>query len=296
MKAGGLAADWLLETQLATISHSGRGWLAFPIEVEVHPNMFLKTLLEAGVSLDHPFTHQGTRRTLRDVLESARFLFRPGQVIGDPNMLPWSIIAFSRTTSPAQGTWSNAWGERVDFDAVVEAALRLHEQASLPLLEAMRGNGPLTVNAPVRHFTCGGTHMLYALVASVQAGYVGKDRAERVQQQVNVMVWRLHADLAMIDQFYRQRAGRNGVYWYDLDAKVKILGHGQECLASATRHGVAKLSAAQRNAWRAALATLNRLLEDMEGRDLAEARDVDRELFRQLVGDACHARHGLTLV
>ncbi len=30
-------------------------------------------------------------------------------------------------------------------------------------------------------------------------------------------------------------------------------------------------------------------------RNLAEARDIDRDLFQQLLGDTCHARHGLTL-
>jgi hypothetical protein len=296
MRAGGLAADWLLETQLTELSANGNRLPGFPLEVEVHPNMFLKTLMEAGVPLDYAFTQQGRRRTLRDVLEGARLLFRPSQVIGEPNMLPWSIIAFSLTTPPARGTWTNAWGEHVDFDAVVEDALRLYERASLPLMQAMRENRPETAQAPVHHFTCGGTHMLYALVAAVHAGYVGRDRAQRVRQQVDLMIWRLSADPGLIDRFYRQRAEQSGAFWYELDAKVKILGHGQECLASATRHGVVKLSPAQQKAWRAAVATLTRMLDDMETRNLAEARDIDRELFRQLVGDTCHSRHGLTMV
>jgi hypothetical protein len=37
------------------------------------------------------------------------------------------------------------------------------------------------------------------------------------------------------------------------------------------------------------------MLGDLEGRNLEEAKAVDRELYRQLVGDTCHARHGLTL-
>src|SRR5437867_12587174 len=110
MKSGGRAVDWLLETQLAVLPANGSSALGFPIQVEVHPNMFLKTLLEAGVPLDHGFTHQGNRRTLRDVLEGARGLFRPSQVIGDANALPWILIAFARTAPPRRGRWTNTWG------------------------------------------------------------------------------------------------------------------------------------------------------------------------------------------
>ena len=76
--AGGQrAVDWLLETHLASVSINGTTCLAFSVSVEVHPNSFLKTLLEAGVRMDHPFTHQGQRRTLQYVVAGARLLFRP---------------------------------------------------------------------------------------------------------------------------------------------------------------------------------------------------------------------------
>ena len=84
--------------------------------------MFLKTLLEAGVPLDYEFAQQGRRRTLEEVVEGARASFRPGDVIGDANMLPWSLIAFARTTSP-RGGWTNAWGERVEFSLVFKRKL-----------------------------------------------------------------------------------------------------------------------------------------------------------------------------
>lgn len=295
LRDGRNAVDWLLETQLASIATPGGNVLAFPLSVEVHPNMFLKTLIEAGVPLDHAFTYQRRRRTLREVADGASALFRPADVITQPNMLPWSIIAFAHTTSPLRGRWKNAWGEPVDFDLVVESALRLMEEASQPLMQALLEDRPETAKAPVHAFTCGGTHLLYALLTAVQAGYVGSDRQERVRQQTELMVWRLHADLGLIDRFYRERTAQPGASWYEADAKVKLLGHGEECLAFAVRRGVVTLTGAQHEQRRAAVKTLRRMIEDMEGRNLAEARDLDRELFRQLIGDTCHARHGLTL-
>jgi hypothetical protein len=37
------------------------------------------------------------------------------------------------------------------------------------------------------------------------------------------------------------------------------------------------------------------MLRDLEARDLGEIKTLDREVYRQVIGDTCHARHGLTL-
>jgi hypothetical protein len=257
--------------------------------------MFLKTMLEAGVPLDYTFKREGRRHALREVLDGARVRFRPRLVMSDPNALPWSIIALTRTTTPLRSQWVNAWGEPVDLDVVVENALRLLEQASRPLAEAMRDGRPETAQAPVHGFTCGGTHMIYALLTAVHAGYAGQDRRERMQRQVDLLVWRLRADLDFIERFYRQRAGSAGAAWYELDAKLKLLGHGTECLAFASVNDVVELKPSEREGREVAVAALRRMLSDLEGRDLRQAKALDRELHRQLVGDTCHARHGLTL-
>ena len=295
IKGGRPAVDYLLENVLAIIPANGQSVLGFPLEVEVHPNMFLKTLLEAGVPLDHSFTHQGRRRALRDVREGARALLRPKLVLSVPNALPWTLIALTRTTSPVRRQWTNAWGEPVDLNVLVESALRLLEQASLPLAQAMREGRPETAQAPVHAFTCAGTHMLYALLTAVSAGYTANDRPERVQRQVDLLIWRLSADLDLIERFYQARAGNAGAFWYELDAKLKLLGHAEECLAFAALHGVVRLTPVQQAQRQAATATLRRMLADLDGRDLEEAKSLNRELFTQLVGDTCHARHGLML-
>jgi hypothetical protein len=291
---GRRAVDYLLEDVLATLPAKDKAVVGFPIEVEVHPNMFLKTILEAGIPLDYAFKHNGRRRMLADLVDGAHALFRPKPVISVPNALPWSIIALTRTTVPLRSQWTNAWGELVDLNLVVESALRLLEQASAPVAEAMREGKSESVQAPVHAFTCGGTHMIYALLSAVHAGYAGKDRRERMQQQVDLLVWRLSADLDLIERFYGARAGNAGAAWYELDAKLKLLGHGEECLAFATVHDVVALTPSQRERRLAAVATLRRLLRDLGSRNLDEAKGQDRELYRQLIGDTCHARHGLT--
>lgn len=292
---GRRAVDYLLETVLTSVPANGKTVLGFPQETEGHPNMFLKTMLETGVPLDYAFTHKGRRRTVQEVVEGARALIRPTLIASSPNALPWSLIALTRATTPPRRQWTNAWGEPVDLDALVENALRLLEEASLPVAQAMREGRPETRQAPVHGFTCGGGHMIYALLAAVHAGYTGKDRPRRMQQQVDLLVWRLSADLDLIERFYRARGRGTSDFWYELDARLKLLGHAEECLAFAALHKVAKFTSAQRGQWQAATATLRQLLDDVETRNLDGARMLDRELYKQLVGDTCHARHGLTL-
>ncbi|MGH2349968.1 MAG: hypothetical protein ACRDFT_10960 [bacterium] len=292
---GRRAVDHLLETVLVTLPANGKGVLGFPIEVEAHPNTFLKTMLEAGVPLDHAFVHAGQRRTVQDVVDGARALLRPALIAPDPNASPWSLIALTRTTTPLRRQWTNAWGEPVDLDALVESALRLLEQASQPIAQAMRENRPLTQQAPVHGFTCGGGHMIYALLTAVHTGYAGKDRQRRMQQQVDLLVWRLGADIDFIERFYRAHGNPSSAFWYELDAKLKVLGHTEECLAFVSLHNVATFTPAQRGQRQASAAALRRLLTTVDERIAADAKTLDRELYRQLIGDTCHARHGLTL-
>lgn len=296
VRDGRLAVNHLLENVSISLPANGTNVLAFAPDVEVHPNAFLaEALLEPGVPLDRAFTHHGSRRTLEDLVKGARALFRPQRVSSEPNALPWSLIAFTRTTSPVRGRWTNAWGEPVDLDVLVETALQMHERASLPLLEDMRASRPEAAKAPVHSFTCGGTHMLYALLTAVHAGYRGTDRLERVRRQVDLMVWRLGADVNLMERFYKERTAPRGASWYLLDSKLKLLGHAEECLAFAERRGLVTLTAGQQAHRRVAVNWVRDMLDDLGRRGLEEARAQNKELFHQLVGDACHARHGLTL-
>jgi hypothetical protein len=295
LQDGGSAVDFLLERHLAWLPAGAGRVLGFPPEVEVHPNMFLKTLLEAQVPLEHGFVREGRAHTVREVVDGARALFRPHVATSHPNRLPWSLIALTWTAASGRPRWTNGWGELVDLEAIVETALGMLERASAPIAEAMRDRRPLVAQAPVHQFTCGGTHMLYGLLTAIHRGHEGRDRAARVRRQVDLLVWRLDADVELIDRFYRARAGAAGAVWFQLDAKLKVLGHAEECLALAERRRLVSLAPAQRERREAAVRRVQQMLGELGQRGLGEARRLNQDLFRQLVGDTCHARHGLTL-
>jgi hypothetical protein len=293
IQGGRSAVDFLLEEQITSVTVGGKTMLGVPREVEIHPNSFLKTLLEAGVPLDYRFSHRGQPRTLADVVEGARLLLRPGQ--DPPSEMAWSIIALTRVTSPLRARWTNAWGEPVDLDAVVGSALDMLERDSAPMRDAMRQGRPLSARAPVHELTCGGTHVIYSLIAAAHAGYVSNGRKGRLREQIDLLVWRLGADTDLIDRFYAAQRPTAFASLMHLDSKLKLLGHAEECLALATRRKVAVLSDTQQAQRRTAIAETRRLLGQVETLDLAKLRPRRFEAYQQVVGDVCHARHGLTL-
>jgi len=292
--SGQRGVDFLLR-HVTDVVVNGRTLLAFPEKVEVHPNSFLKTMLEAGVPLDYRFTHKGRSRTLADLVDGARLLFRP-QTMMDPNTIPWSLIAFSRTTSTVRRRWTNAWGEQVDLDAVVDVALRDLEAASTPIDAAMRAGRPLSGKPPVHSFTCGGTHLLYGLLSAIRYGFGPKDARPRVEHQTALMVWRMGgADVDLISRFYAGLPRDPINTWRELNAKLKVLGHAEECLAFATRQVRMTLTPAQQAQRAAGVQMLHRLLADVHALNLQQVRALDPVTYQQLIGDTCHAQHGLAM-
>jgi hypothetical protein len=295
IKGGQRGVDFLLERYVTEVTVNGRTMLAVPRDIEIHPNSFLKTMLEAGVPTSYRFTHKRRQRTLAELVDGARLLFRPHEM-AEPNQIPWSLIAFSRTTSSVRRRWTNAWGETVDLDASVDGALRSLENASAPIAAARRDGRPLVAKAPVHSFTCGGTHMLYGLLSAVHHGFGGSGTRVRVQQQTALMIWRMGgADVDLISRFYRGyvRSPRN--QWEELDSKLKLIGHAEEYVAFATARGVMTLSADQQALRAAGKKLLLELLADVRHRDLTTVRTLAPQTYQQFVGDTCHAQHGLTL-
>src|SRR5207247_10662386 len=113
-------------------------------------------------------------------------------------------------------------------------------------------------------------------------------------RRVDQLPCRNTAELGRRSRHLHELPQPGGSNWFELDAKLKLYGHAEKCLALATRHGLVTLTAAQQAQRREATVSLRGMLEEMEKKTLREARALHSELYRQLVGDACHARHGLT--
>jgi hypothetical protein len=281
---GSKAVDHLCSRYAADKEVNGKRYVYFQGSAEVHENSFLKTLLEAGVSLDQPVVAGGNRYTLRDVAESGKALFRcdpkalfkyddhrfrydptfnpPRQTAtGQPadmrgelvhEHLPWGLIAFSILTPPDQAVWTNAYGETIDLPVVIDHSLAEYESScALGLETLMRGErASKNFRDEIKKYSCFGMHSAYGFLACLKHGYRSDNLPERVKQMMDLLTYRLKGDAEAINDEYASAAeGQNApqqlVEAFKLRAQIKLLGHAFEAINYAKLHHLAAFTPAQ---------------------------------------------------
>jgi hypothetical protein len=299
----GPAVDYLCSHSLQTQTARGRQYLVMTRGAEGHFNTLLKTLLEAGVGLEHPFVVQGRRQTVGDLLSSGKALFT-----FDPTLSPlhdtrdeaaWSVIAFSITTPPDKAVWKNAVGQEIRLHDVIGSLFNAVELGSAEYSKAMLQGIMPDQKAPITHFTCGGTHVMYSLAVAVRYGHLGEEGRRRLARILDLLIWRMKADTYLADQHYQAMAktdtSADFQRLYHLDTRLKFLGHAMEILQYVRMFGLYTPTAAQEAEIRAATETLAAAILEVSRADIASFRRQDPRLYSLLVGDACHAYHGLTM-
>lgn len=299
----GPAVDYLCAHFLKERTVAGAQYLFMPHEAEGHPDVLLKTLLEAGVGLDHPITAVGRRRTVGDLLTSAKQTFAFDSSLSpldkSRDEIAWSIIAFSITTPPGQDMWRTAEGREIKLRDVVATGFSAVEMASTDLIAArQKGIMPAWPDR-ISNFTCGGTHLIYGLAVAVRFGHLGEDGRRRLKSLLDLLVWRLKADLHLADRYFEglvSKAYTQDTYRpYSLDARLKFLGHSMEILSYVRTFGLFKPTAAQQDHIRAAMETLAETILEVGRIKAGTISPQNRRLYHLLVGDACHAYHGLDM-
>lgn len=301
--AGGPAVEYLGIHTLQEKAEAGRKYLIMPPAAEGHPNTFLKTLLEAGVGLDHQITVAGRRRTVAELLHDAKQLFAydPSKINGKADDLSWSIIAFSITTPPNQDRWSNGRGQQIRFREVVAYAFATAEWATADFRKAMAEGSTPAWKDRISNFTCGGTHLIYSLAVAVRYGHLGEEGRRRFAEQLRLLVWRLRVDLLLLDDYYKTVAKAHPeetARWrpYQFDSRLKFLGHAFEILSYNRLFNLVPLNPEQEQHVKQAGQALAQTIREVAKLNLQAIKRENRKLFDHLVGDACHAYHGIHMV
>lgn len=281
---------------------SGKRYVYFPREVEVHENSFLKTFLEAGVSLDQPITVGSNHYTLGELGESARSLFRC-----DPedlsryekdlleNHLPWGLIAFSILIPPSQSSWTNAFGEQIHLPAVIDSALSAYEQTCSGLRETLaRGEAEsIAFRQTMNQHSCYGMHAVYGFFSCLKHGYRSHNLPERLRQLLDLVIYRLRGDVeafqreyeaakalgpqALNNLSYVDKAGRAVTQGppppfvmeaMHLRSQIKLLGHALEAINYVLLHRLFSLTPEQKQRVQAGEQTLYECLVRMRALDL----------------------------
>jgi hypothetical protein len=225
--------------------------------------------------------------TVTDLLTGAKALFTP--TIAGPE-LSWTLSVFTAAMPPSADRFTNADGQAFTVAALVETAAQAAEVGYADTVAAMRGTKPYG-RSTLQTYACNGSHVLYGLYDALRHGYGGKNLRQRVSDLTRASYFRLAAEVALIDQVLANPAQQ-----LNADAaKLQFLGHAIENLRYAERHGIYAPSDAERQQRTAAERTLAGVVEritTVHNLD-ALASSVPRA-YRIVLGDACHALHGLT--
>jgi hypothetical protein len=287
------AAAYVLRTCVRTQEVQQRRYLYIPASIEVHSNMFLKTFLEAGVPASEPFVYEGRDYHLQDLSDGAKALFRFDPRTFDRNDLAWSLIAFAELEAH---TWENAYGERIQLQEVVRFGLQALAEATQGLKPYAAAGLPLPKKMPIHSLTCGGTHLCYSLLVAAKHGLLQTGGGDILQEQLQLLVYRLQADPDLIDRYFRAMPAAPDADLFRAGAKLKILGHALECLGYAQAYGVWQPSPPERTQIEQAVRAVRAVLAYVVTLDLAAIRRRQARLGQQVVGDTCHAFRGLSLV
>jgi hypothetical protein len=277
----------LVTSQFATgTERGGRTYVGFPLNVEAHPNHFLEILEAVRVPPTRKFATKTGQVTTADFFAGAKALFTPA--IQGPE-LSWTLSVFTAAMPPGDDRFTNADGQTFTVAALVETAAQAAEIGYADTLAAMRGTKPYG-RSTLQTYACNGTHVLYGLYDALRHRYEGKSLRERVRLLTQASYFRLAAEVALIDAALGSAAQQ-----LNADAaKLQFLGHSIENLRYADREGIYSPSAGER----AQLATAERQLAEVVHR-LVTVHNLDAlanavpRAYRILLGDACHARHGV---
>src|SRR5712691_6783420 len=232
---GERAVAHVLRTFVQDLEVNGRRYLYIPADIEVHTNMFLKTFLEAGVPLSEEVQVKGMIFHLQDLGAGAKARFRFDPNTFDRNDLAWSLIAFAELQADE---WENAYSQRIRLQEVAAFGLQVLEEATEELKPYCKASLPLPKKMPIHSFTCGGTHLIYSLFVAARHGFLEAHGRDSLQEQLEMLLYRLQADPDLIDRYYQKLAQASEVEMFRASAKLKLLGHALECLGYAQANGL----------------------------------------------------------
>ena len=310
---------------------NGKRYVYFSRDAEVHENSFLKTFLEAGVSLDQKVTANGRPYSLRDVIEGGKQLFRAdaadvykfdnrqfrfdqasflehgrGELLHEH--LPWSLIAFANLMKPDAANWTNAYNEKIDLLAVIDRALVEYETTcALGQAALQRGEAsPLDFRTRIKDYSCFGLHSVYGFLVCWQKGYTANGLPQRMTQVMDFVTYRLAADAVASDAEYDeadakapagQKAPPPVMMAFKLRARLKLLGHAFECINFAKKNSLLSFSAAQEKRIQAGEQALYESVVGLRAMDWASLRKMPGEKFISDVVIALgHAARGMKLL
>jgi len=264
---------------------------------EQHPHLVLRTAASILEEDRHPM--------LRERIEQAVAATATPSSWKQVNDLAWLLESAAVLAVPANHASADS-----DVSTLALRLLVALEESDARVLQCLEegsdrpdgGSGPATSGTWA--YTCGGFHIVSALVEAVEAGYLDAHR-QRVVERLLLLCRRISWELqfrlveeerALATGVSPRRAARHSVL-----ARMKLAGHGLDVLARARMVGLLDAAQAQRAAadcLEAATSVVERFVDEVDPQRViltADTERLDPHTWERTFGDGCHLLRGLEL-
>ncbi len=261
--------------------------------VEPHPALQVKTLVLAGYPLGQKFKAAWGPVTLGALVEDHKRDFRPERA--SQSHEAWALDTLTRVLTPG-ATFQNGAGQTVRIDAVMDEALATLERDHAELAAGLKEGRPEVPKRKQGIYThpCGGFHYFQAVASWARHPAVRKAWGKRMDAQVDVLFYRLESESR---QYEAALATAPQYKLQVLVQMMKFYGHFLETLGRYRQENGWKPTAAQQQGVERARQKLDAAVRQLD--EMGAFRNMDtlakqqRQVYLDLIGDACHAAHGL---
>ncbi len=260
---------------------------------EPHRNQVVKLLLQTGVCPDHRFEVEEKSFTVADLVDSALWRFEePSNEAWEHES--WTLSAMARSAKHTGKTsFLNYAGVRFDGrELALRAAAHLNRE--MEFLEDARQAGTQIQKRRegVHGHPCGGLHLARTPSFWLEDAEIREALIPAMQRAAVTLAWRLQAEERVYTDLRRQHPSQDILITAQ---EMKFYGHWLETMAALRDSGIdVDLKAVDRG--------ISLLVKSVERLDrigtfnrMEDVRKHRVQTYRDLIGDAAHALHGLRL-
>jgi hypothetical protein len=208
----------------------------------------------------------------------------------------WTLDLLSHSLKPGKtAKFKNSEGKEVDFNDVMEDALAYLEMSQADLKAGMEKGLPQVDKRKQGLYahSCGGLHLVQAVLSWARFPEVKKAWAKRVELQVAILVYRLESERRQYDAALEQAPQYR---LQILTQMLKFYGHFLETTARLKDENGWKPTALQKQGIEKAKALLDATLRQLDAdktfSKMGEIKKSSPQIYLDLIGDSCHAAHG----
>lgn len=269
--------------------------------IEPHANLNTKALVcDAHAPLSTKVPVAWGTLTLKQLVDGVKQGFRHvPQSLEYWKDVGWTLDLFAQTQKPGT-TWKTPEGETISLDQVFDDALAEFERETANLKAGMDKHLPQVDKRKqgVYAHSCGALHFMQGVLAWARHPQVRKKWGARVDEQIRILFYRLDSERRQYDAAYQQALSTAPQYVVlVLVQMVKFYGHFLETAGRLKSDLKWKPDAQQAQGIARAKALLDSAVRGLEEQKAFEKMDeykkTQPQVYLDLIGDACHAAHGL---